>query len=253
MSQPSPLLKLQAVDAGYPGRSVLSGVNFTLEAGEFAGLIGANGAGKTTLFRTVLGLIKPLSGEVTIAGKPPKTVRSGIGYVPQKHLFAWDFPITIAETVMTGRSHLMGMWRRAGKEDWKQVFTALERVGLTDLRNRPIAELSGGQRQRVLLARALSTAPSLLLLDEPFTGVDAPTQTMLTELYRSLVAEGMTILMSTHDMYSAATSCSRIIGLRGGVDLDAPAGRFSVEALHRWLLGADLAAPANLASCEVPA
>ena len=173
-------------------------------------------------------------------GESPRAARAHIGYVPQKHQFQWDFPLTVKDTVMTGRVREIGFFRRPAKKDWVQVFSAMERTDVLHLQDASIAELSGGQRQRVLLARALAATPSLLLLDEPFTGVDAPTQTTLTRLYRELADEGITILMSTHDMLAARESCSRLCGVRGNIHLDGPADSFSLEQLHTWLHGHDI-------------
>ena len=235
-----PVLQVSHLYAGYARRPVLQDLSLTLERGEFTGLIGANGAGKTTLLRTILGLIRPASGRVSVLGESPRGARARIGYVPQKHQFQWDFPLSVKDTAMTGRTREIGFFRRPGKKDWVQVFSALERTDVLHLQDASIAELSGGQRQRVLLARALAADPSLLLLDEPFTGVDAPTQSTLTRLYRELAAEGITILMSTHDMLAARESCSRLCGVRGGIALDGPAQSFSLEQLHTWLHGHDL-------------
>lgn len=233
----APTVTITDLHAGYPGRPVLTGLNLTLYPGEFVGLIGANGAGKTTLLRSLLGLVPIGQGRIDILGQPPLKARSHIGYVPQKHLFQWDFPITVENAVMSGRTRAISWFRRPGRDDWQAVYSALEKAELTDLKNRPVGELSGGQKQRVLLARALASAPRLLLLDEPFTGVDAPTQDSLNRLYRSLAAEGMTILMSTHDMVAARTWCSRIIGVRGTLAVDAPAQEHSVEELYAFLHG----------------
>lgn len=235
-----PVLEISNLYAGYARRSILKDLSLTLERGEFVGLIGANGAGKTTLLRTILGLIRPASGQVRVLGESPRAARVHIGYVPQKHQFQWDFPLTVKDTVMTGRVREIGFFRRPAKKDWVQVFSAMERTDVLHLQDASIAELSGGQRQRVLLARALAAGPSLLLLDEPFTGVDAPTQTTLTRLYRELADEGITILMSTHDMLAARESCSRLCGVRGNIHLDGPAASFSLEQLHTWLHGHDI-------------
>lgn len=233
----TPTVTITDLHAGYPGRPVLTGLDLTLYPGEFVGLIGANGAGKTTLLRSLLGLVPSTQGRIDILGEPPLKARTHIGYVPQKHLFQWDFPITVENAVMSGRTRAIGWFRRPGRADWQAVYSALEKAELTDLKDRPVGELSGGQKQRVLLARALASAPRLLLLDEPFTGVDAPTQDSLNRLYRSLAAEGMTILMSTHDMVAARTWCSRIIGVRGTLAVDAPAQEHSVEELYAFLHG----------------
>lgn len=239
----SPTLLIENLAAGYPGRQILRDLNLTLNPGEFTGLIGANGAGKTTLLRAVLGLVPASAGSIRILGQEPHRARAHIGYVPQKHLFQWDFPITVADAVMSGRTQSIGWLRRPGRQDWVSVYSALERAELTDLRDRIVGELSGGQKQRVLLARALASSPRLLLLDEPFTGVDAPTQEVLNRLYCALADEGMTILMSTHDMISARTWCSRIVGVRGSIAVDTPAQQYSVEQLHGFLHGRDVDAP----------
>ncbi|WP_240333952.1 metal ABC transporter ATP-binding protein [Rothia sp. ZJ932] len=233
----TPVISLVNMGAGYGKRTILSEVNLTVERGEFVGLIGANGAGKTTLLRSLLGLVPGATGEIRILGSTPASARTRIGYVPQKHQFQWDFPITVKDAVMTGRSAHLGLFKRPSSDDWVAVFSAIKRAGIDHLSQRIIGELSGGQRQRVLLARALAAAPELLLLDEPFTGVDAPTQDMLNVLYRELAAEGLTIVMSTHDMLSAREACTRLVGVRETLALDAPARSLSVQELHHWLTG----------------
>lgn len=229
-------LAIKDLSVSYGQRKVLDNLSLSCESGEFLGIIGSNGAGKTTLLRSILGLVKAQSGTITIDGKNPAAARGSVGYVPQKHLFAWDFPLTIKDTVMTGRIRHTGWFARPTTQDWVAVFSALERVDLTDLAERPIAELSGGQRQRVLLAKALAAEPRLLLLDEPFTGVDAPTQTLLNTLYMELAQEGLTILMSTHDVFSALDACTRIIGVRGDIALDGATESFTAHQLHNWLV-----------------
>lgn len=233
----SPVLTVNRLTAGYPGRPVLTDLSLTLEAGEFVGLIGANGAGKTTLLRSILGLVPTSGGRIEVLGAPPAKARGRIGYVPQKHLFQWDFPITVEQAVMSGRTRAIGWFRRPRQADWEAVYSALARAELTGLKDRVVGELSGGQKQRVLLARALASNPQLLLLDEPFTGVDAPTQDLLNTLYRSLTADGLTILMSTHDMIAARAWCTRIVGVRGNLAVDAPAQQHSVEELYAFLHG----------------
>ncbi|WP_370518239.1 anchored repeat-type ABC transporter ATP-binding subunit [Micromonospora sp. AMSO31t] len=202
------------------GRPVLRDVRLHLDRGELVGLLGPNGAGKTTLLRAVLALIRIRGGRVLVEGKPARPGRSGIGYVPQRHEFNWDFPISVEHVVMSGRTGRMGMLRRPGVDDWRAVGDALDRVQLTGLRRRPVGELSGGQRQRVLVARALALGPSILLLDEPFTGLDMPTQELLGELFTSLAREGRAVLMTTHDLVAAVDSCTRLVLLNRRIIAD---------------------------------
>ncbi|PWD52334.1 anchored repeat-type ABC transporter ATP-binding subunit [Serinibacter arcticus] len=197
-----------AVDLG--GREVLREIDLTVARGELVGLIGPNGAGKTTLLRSVLGLTQIRGGTVTIGGSTAGAGRRKVGYVPQRHEFAWDFPISVEDVVLSGRVGAIGWGRRAGVEDYRATRQALERVHMQDLRRRPVGQLSGGQRQRVLVARALALRPCLLLLDEPFTGLDIPTQELLTDLFTSLAQEGHALLMTTHDLAGALVACQRL-------------------------------------------
>jgi manganese/iron transport system ATP-binding protein len=191
-----------------------------LRTGELVGLIGPNGAGKTTLLRAALGLVPLHRGEVSVLGRSARRAQGAIGYVPQRHEFAWDFPITVAGTVATGRTHLTGLFGRRTAGDREAVAEALQRVGMTDLSSRPVGELSGGQRQRVLVARALALRPKVLLLDEPFTGIDAPTQELLSSLLTELSEEGVAVLMTTHDLAAATTLCTRLCLLNRSVVAD---------------------------------
>lgn len=197
-----------AVDLG--GRRVLDVVDLEVERGELVGLIGPNGAGKTTLLRTILGLLAPASGRVLVDGRPARPGRSAIGYVPQRHEFAWDFPVSVAGVVMTGLTASLRLGRRPKAEHWEAVAEALDRVRMLKLAERPIGQLSGGQRQRVLVARALVARPTALLLDEPFTGLDMPTQELLGRLFGDLAHEGRAVLMTTHDLLGALDGCDRI-------------------------------------------
>jgi manganese/iron transport system ATP-binding protein len=196
------VLQVEGVAVDLAGRQVLHDVDLEVRAGEVVGLIGPNGAGKTTLLRAVLELIPLREGRILLDG--------AIGYVPQRHEFAWDFPISVEKAVMTGRTRRIGWLRRPGRTDREAVDEALHRVDLAHLRTRPVGELSGGQRQRVLVGRALALRPSLLLLDEPFTGLDVPTQELLTGLFVELAGEGKALLMTTHDLPAAARLSTRL-------------------------------------------
>ncbi|MCJ1680401.1 anchored repeat-type ABC transporter ATP-binding subunit [Streptomyces sp. APSN-46.1] len=209
------MLKIDDLSVRLGGRPAVEDANLAVAAGELVGLLGPNGAGKTTLLRAVLGLVPTSAGAVHTAG--------ATAYVPQRHEFAWDFPIDVAGAVLSGRVRTIGWLRRAGAADRAAVDEALERTGLGALRRRPIGELSGGQRQRVLVARALAAQPRLLLLDEPFTGVDVPTQELLNGLFGELAAEGRALLMTTHDLAAAARTCTRVVLLnRTVVDEGGP-------------------------------
>ncbi len=227
------VLKVTGVAVELGGRQVLEDVDLSIGTSEQVGLIGPNGAGKTTLLRAVLGLLPITAGSITIDGKMPSEARGSIGYVPQRHEFVWDYPVQVRTAVMTGRTHRIGWLRRPGQVDRDAVQEALERVDLTDLANRPIGELSGGQRQRVLVARALALKPSLLLLDEPFTGLDVPTQEILTRLFKDLTAEDTAILMTTHDLPAAADTCHRLCLLNGTVVADGSPDELRDPAI--WL------------------
>lgn len=214
------VLLVEGLDVDLGGRPVLRGVHLAVDGGEFVGLIGPNGAGKTTLLRAILALIRSRAGQVLVDGHVARRGRSAVGYVPQRHEFAWDFPISVERAVLSGRTGRIGAWRRPGVADWRAVGDAIDRVQLAELRTRPVGELSGGQRQRVLVARALALEPAALLLDEPFTGLDMPTQELLADLFGELARDGKAVLMTTHDILGALHACTRIVLLNGTVIAD---------------------------------
>jgi manganese/iron transport system ATP-binding protein len=216
-------LEMIAVNADLGGRPVLRDVNLRVDTGEFAALLGPNGAGKTTLIRAALGLI-PLRGGTVIS--------SGAGYVPQRHEFSWDFPASVEDAVLSGLVRRIGLFRRPSVAHWQAVWAALDRVHLADLRKRPVGELSGGQRQRVLVARALVVSPPVLLLDEPFTGLDMPAQENLTELFTTLAKE-RAVVMATHDLAAAAYTCDTLILLNRTVIATGPAADLKDPAI--WM------------------
>lgn len=215
------VINAQNLSVSYGNRVIVKNVSFGIQSGEFVGLLGANGAGKTTLFRAIMGLI-PHAGNLEVRAPHAENNSvnprvSYVGYVPQRHDIAWDFPLSVLDVVMMGRIRHIGYVRRAKKEDYEIALASLERTGMADFRDRTIGELSGGQRQRVLVARALAGEPRLLLLDEPFTGLDMPTQELLTDLFLTLAASGEAILMSSHDIIGSMNSCSRIMLFDGTI------------------------------------
>lgn len=220
-TQQNALLKIENLQVHLSGREILKQVNLTVWNGQILGLLGPNGAGKTTLLRAILGLIDHSSGSITINGKETSKhadeIQKIIGYVPQRSGTNWDFPISVIEFVTTGLTRQIGWGKSARTQHWEAAFDALERVEMTSFSTRPIAQLSGGQRQRLVIARALVTKPQLLILDEPFTGLDMPTQELLTDLYKKLSQSGTSLLLTTHDLAHAILTCDQLALLRGRI------------------------------------
>ena len=204
------VISIQHLWAGYDHESVLEDVNMSVRELDFIGLIGPNGGGKTTLLKVLLGLLPPTRGEIEVMGLPIKEGRRYIGYVPQTVAFDREFPISVWDVARMGRLARRRLLRRYSAEDNEVVAEALRQVDMLDLRDRPIGDLSGGQRQRVYIARALSTRPKILLLDEPTASVDPRLSTSIYELLRQL-NEHVTIVMISHDM-SAIASYVKTVG-----------------------------------------
>ena len=197
-----PVLAVDGVTVRFHEVLALRDVTVRLEAGSVCALLGVNGSGKSTLFGAIMEQVPVESGEVRIDGRSGAVARraGAIAYMPQTTAVDWSFPIRVLDVVMTGRYGRLGPTRRARRADHVAVDDALERVGLADLGRRQIGALSGGQRRRVFLARALAQGARLLLLDEPFAGVDRGSQDAIVELLRSLRDEGVTALVATHDL-----------------------------------------------------
>ncbi|GIF17087.1 metal ABC transporter ATP-binding protein [Actinoplanes teichomyceticus] len=193
-------LSYTGVGVGYQGTPVLTGVDLELAAGQRLALVGPNGAGKSTLIKSMLGLTRILSGTATVLGRAPARARGLAGYVPQTDTLDADFPVSVRQVVMMGRYRQLGWWRPVRAADRRAVDEALERVGLADRARHRFGALSGGQRQRVLLARSIVAQPRLLLLDEPFNGVDAVSQEAIVRVLRELSAAGTALVLSTHDL-----------------------------------------------------
>ncbi len=201
------------------GLTALKDASFFVPPGSIAALVGVNGSGKSTLFKAIMGFVPTAAGHISVLGMPVRKALkvNAIAYVPQAEEVDWTFPVLVRDVVMMGRYGRMGMLRIPGAMDRKAVAEALDRVGLADFASRQIGELSGGQKKRVFLARALAQDARVILLDEPFTGVDVTTETAITALLRDLRDEGRLMLVSTHNLGSVPEFCDRTILIRGTV------------------------------------
>ena len=195
------------------GVMAINDASFELGAASICALVGVNGSGKSTLFKTLMGFLSPARGTVSIAGMPvTKALKSGIvAYVPQSEEVDWTFPVLVDDVVMMGRYGHMGMLRIPSKADRAAVDEALGRVGMVEFRRRQIGELSGGQRKRVFLARALAQGASVILLDEPFTGVDVKTEGAIIDLLRDMRSQGCLMFVSTHNLGSVPEFCDQVV------------------------------------------
>jgi manganese/iron transport system ATP-binding protein len=212
--QPESGLSVSHVTVTYRnGHTALRDASFDIPTGTVTALVGVNGSGKSTLFKAIMGFVRASRGSIAALGMPVSQAlkRNLVAYVPQAEEVDWSFPVLVEDVVMMGRYGHMGFLRRARIEDHAAVTDALERVGMTAFRKRQIGELSGGQKKRVFLARALAQDGRLILLDEPFTGVDVKTEDAIIELLRGLRDEGRVMLVSTHDLGSVPEFCDRAV------------------------------------------
>ena len=195
------------------GHTAIHDASFRLNGGTICALVGVNGSGKSTLFKSIMGMIKPTKGQVTFNNISVKQAlkQNIIAYVPQTEEVDWDFPVLVSDVVMMGRYGHMSFLRIPSKEDKRQVDLALERVNMLDFKHRQIGQLSGGQKKRVFLARALAQQGKVLLLDEPFTGVDVKTENAIIDLLKDLRDEGHLILVSTHNLGSVPEFCDQVV------------------------------------------
>lgn len=205
-----PILDVRHLTVRYNGRVALEDVTFHLHEAERIAVVGPNGAGKSTLFKVVSGVLPPTSGEVNIFGSRPRG-HVCIAYVPQRSQVDWNFPVSVADVVMMGRSAKLGPLNWPHKKDWEHVDHALETVELSNLASRQISQLSGGQQQRMFIARALAQEAELMLMDEPLTGLDTPSQEGLLNLLDTLKDQKVTVMVATHDLDQAARHFDRIL------------------------------------------
>ena len=207
----APSIELAHASFSYGGAPSLSDVTASIAPGEAVALIGPNGSGKSTLLKGIMGIVPLVSGSLRVLGTAPRQALRRVGYMPQTDELDPDFPVTLGQVVMMGRYRGIGWGRRPGKEDRRVVMEALDRVGLADQASRRFGDLSGGQQQRGILARALTVDPAILLLDEPFNGLDRTNRDALLATLNELRAAGVTVMTSTHDLELAREVCSTVM------------------------------------------
>lgn len=221
-TETTPALSLRGAAFGYAGFSRVAGLTLDVERGSAVALIGPNGSGKSTLLRGILGLAELTAGEIEVLGGSPARARRRIGSLPQADTRDSGLPLSLRQVVAMGLYRELGPIRPFGRSGRAAVARAIERVGLGRFAARRFGELSGGQQQRGILARALVSDPQLLLLDEPFNGLDRENRDTLLQLLRDLRAEGRTIVVSTHDLEIAQRACSHVLLLATGHEVDQP-------------------------------
>lgn len=233
-------LDVNNLSAGYPGdKRAINHLTFSVQSGERVALIGPNGAGKSTLFKAIGGLIPFTNGEISVMGEDCRSSHAFVGYVPQQNEIDWSFPVTVYDVVMMGRarqSRWFSWWRR---NDHEVVQGLLEQINLSQLAKRQISQLSGGQRRRVFIARALAQDSRVLLMDEPFTGVDKTAEQEIMNTLDLLTQQGITILLATHDLGRAGRDFDRVLLLkRQLIAFDSPQAIMQPSILRQAYGGA---------------
>ena len=209
-----PIIEVRHLTVSYGTRPALLDVSVSIEPDQLVGVIGPNGSGKSTLIKVILGFVRPDVGEVFIAGQDAQKAKGKVAYVPQRGAVDWDFPITVREVALMGRYQQIPWQRSPAREDRDAALEALEMVRMADFADRQIGQLSGGQQQRVFLARALAQGADILLLDEPFAGVDAATERAILEVLERARAAGKTLVVVHHDLTTAAEYFDKLILLK---------------------------------------
>ncbi len=237
----SDLVRFEGVTCGYDGPPVLRDVDLAIRRGAFVGVVGPSGAGKTTLLRAIVGMVPRLEGRITLAGRPVgRGATPGVGWVPQLETVDWNFPATVREVVLMGR-WADRPWRAwATADDRERVDRLLGRLGIAGLAGRHIRELSGGQQQRVFLARALIGEPQILLLDEPTSGVDLKTRDDILHLLADLNADGITIVLTTHELNTVAAHLPWVVCVNGGIVAEGDPDEIFTPAILGRTYGAEL-------------
>ena len=235
-----PVVELNNVTAGYESQAVLFDVSLRIMPGDFVGFLGPSGSGKTTLLRTILGASRVFGGEAAVNGQKVDRRHSMAGYVPQLETIDWNFPVTVGEVVMMGhtRRNPLFPWHR--QEDWQAARAIMERLGIAQLEGRHIRQLSGGQQQRVFLARALVSNPALLLLDEPTRGVDIKTRDEVMHLLHELNHQGITIVMTTHEINTVAAHLPWLVCIKGHILAEGPPSEVISPEILKLTYGAEM-------------
>jgi ABC-type Mn2+/Zn2+ transport system ATPase subunit len=240
-------LDFQNVSTGYNGQLVLRDLTFQVVHGGQVAVVGPNGAGKSTLFKVLVGLLPLRSGNILIHGLPLWAHRDCVAYVPQRSEVDWRFPVTVSDVVMMGRYNRQGWLRQPDRKDRIAVQHALEQMSVGDLAHRAIGDLSGGQQQRVFLARALAQEPHILLMDEPFTGVDSTTQESTLSLLAQLKQHNVTVLVSTHDLSMATERFENVLLLNKQLIAYGPAQQVLSPASIQQAFGGRVLIMGNMA------
>ncbi len=227
-------LLVENLTISYDKAPVIWDVSFSVPKASIAAILGPNGGGKTTLLKAALGELKPVSGHIDFFGQSIKKVRSRVCYVPQKESVDWDFPITALEVVLMGRFRKLGLFKWPKKADKEAALRALEALGMQDFAHRQILELSGGQKQRVFLARALLQEADIFLLDEPFVGIDAATESVIIDLFKTLKNQGKTFLIVHHDLQTVKDIYDHVVMLKHSLIASGPIDQvFNPENLSK--------------------
>lgn len=233
-SSEAPPIEVHDLTVAYHKKPVLWGIDLVVPKGQLVGIVGPNGAGKSTLIKAAMGLIPSSSGWIKVFGQPVNKSFKRVGYVPQRESVDWDFPVSVMDVVLMGRYGRIGLGRRPGKADREVARECLDRVKMLPFANRQIANLSGGQQQRVFLARALAQQADLYFMDEPFSGVDAATETAIVEIMRELRSQGRTLLVVHHDLPTARTYFDMLLLLNMRVVAFGPTEKvFTAELLQQ--------------------
>lgn len=231
-------MQVDDLSVEYEGKPVLQDITFSVPHGSRVAVVGPNGAGKSTLFKALVGLLPIQKGRILLHGRALQNRTDCVAYVPQREEVDWRFPVTVEDVVMMGRYGRIGRFQRPGKMDKEIVQRSLEQMGIGELRRTSIGDLSGGQQQRVFLARALAQEPHILLLDEPFTGVDAITQQATLLLLDELHDRHVTVMVSTHDLGMAAERFESILLINHRlIAYGPPASVFTAETVKETFEG----------------